>query len=111
MNQRSLSGHRMMWLLVLFDLPVGTKQERKATTQFRHFLLDEGFEMTQFSSYLRFCATRGVAATVTNKIERQIPCAGRVHIISITDKQYAQIITFRGKQKIDPEKPSQFVLL
>ena len=26
----SLSGYRMMWLYVMFDLPVGTKAERKA---------------------------------------------------------------------------------
>ncbi|WP_197387472.1 CRISPR-associated endonuclease Cas2 [Ralstonia pseudosolanacearum] len=44
-----------MWLLTMFDLPVGTKAERKAATSFRHFLQDQGFEMAQFSVYMRFC--------------------------------------------------------
>jgi CRISPR-associated protein Cas2 len=35
-----LSGYRLMWVMVLFDLPVMTKAERKAATKFRHFLLD-----------------------------------------------------------------------
>lgn len=38
-----------MWILVLFDLPVVEKQERKAATDFRNFLLDHGFSMVQFS--------------------------------------------------------------
>ena len=51
-----LSGYRLMWMVVLFDLPVGTKKERKAATKFRKFLLDQGFEMSQYSVYMRFCA-------------------------------------------------------
>ena len=43
-------------MMVLFDLPVMTKKERKAATDFRKFLLDQGFEMAQYSVYMRFCA-------------------------------------------------------
>ena len=38
-----LTGYRLMWTMVIFDLPVGTKGERKAATKFRNFLLDQGF--------------------------------------------------------------------
>ena len=45
-----------MWLLVLFDLPVGTEGGgRKSVAKFRNTLLDPGFEMAQFSVYLEFC--------------------------------------------------------
>ena len=53
MRYSALSGYRMMWLYVMFDLPVGTKAERRAATRFRQSLLDDGFEMAQFSVYLR----------------------------------------------------------
>jgi CRISPR-associated protein Cas2 len=43
----TLSGYRFMWILVMFDLPVGTKPERRAATRFRNYLLDEGYEMSQ----------------------------------------------------------------
>lgn len=43
-----------MWMLVMFDLPTDTKPQRKAATAFRNFLLDEGFERSQFSVYARF---------------------------------------------------------
>ncbi len=48
-ESQALSGYRIVWVFVLFDLPVGTKKERKAATKFRHSLLDLGFEMSQYS--------------------------------------------------------------
>ncbi len=45
-----------MWILVMFDLPVGTREDSRAATKFREYLLDEGFEMSQFSIYARFCS-------------------------------------------------------
>ena len=37
-----LSGYRIMWIWVLFDLPVGTKAERKRASRFRRDLLGLG---------------------------------------------------------------------
>ena len=47
--------YKMGWLMVAFDLPVKTKEERKRATDFRNFLLDDGFQMIQFSVYARPC--------------------------------------------------------
>src|SRR3546814_3979615 len=56
MNETTyLSGYRLMWIFVMFDLPVGTKKQMHDATKFREFLLDQGFEMSQFSVYARFC--------------------------------------------------------
>lgn len=44
-----LSGYRLMWMIVLFDLPVLTKRERKDANKFRKFLQDEGFDRCQLS--------------------------------------------------------------
>lgn len=38
-----------MRVLCFFDLPVKTKRERKQATQFRSFLIKDGFYMIQFS--------------------------------------------------------------
>lgn len=35
-----------MWIVVMFDLPVIEREERKAATAFRNDLLDMGFEMS-----------------------------------------------------------------
>lgn len=107
----SLSGYRIMWVFVLFDLPVGTKKERKAATKFRHALLDLGFEMTQFSVYLKFCASKEQAEALAGHVEDEMPVSGKVHLVYITDKQYENIRTYRGrKREPSPKMPSQLAL-
>lgn len=107
----ALSGYRIMWLCVFFDLPVGTAKERKAATRFRLKLLDLGFEMTQYSVYLRSCAGKEQAESYERKIEQAMPSAGKVHILAITDKQYENIRTYRGRNRErSPKNPEQFAL-
>jgi CRISPR-associated protein Cas2 len=38
----TLCGYRLMWLMVMFDLPVETEDERKVANGFRHTLLRLG---------------------------------------------------------------------
>ncbi len=106
-----LSGYRLMWLFVLFDLPVGTKRERQSATKFRHTLLDLGFEMAQFSVYLKYCAGKEQGESLARHVEAAMPSSGKVHIITITDKQYENIRTYRGKKREPaPKNPAQLAL-
>ena len=106
-----LSGYRLMWMIVMFDLPVMEKAERKEATQFRNGLLDMGFEMCQFSVYARFCTSQAQIDTLTKRVETALPEGGNVNVLFFTDKQYERIISFRGRAK-DPAKkaPDQFLL-
>ena len=107
----ALSGYRIMWIFVLFDLPVGTKKERKAATKFRHALLDLGFEMSQFSVYLKFTAGKEQAEALERQVEAAMPPSGKVHVVQITDKQYENIRTYRGKKREpSPKNPNQLAL-
>ena len=106
-----LSGYRLMWMMVIFDLPVGTPEERKAAADFRNFLLDQGFEMAQYSVYLRFCSGKEHTEALTRRIRHGLPEAGKVDILFFTDKQYENIISFNGRTRNRPYKnPEQFVL-
>ncbi len=100
-----------MWVAVMFDLPVVEKKERKAATGFRNALLDMGFEMAQFSVYMRFCTSQAQIDTYCRRVEETLPDGGKVNILVFTDKQYERIISFHGKAKQDPKKsPDQFDL-
>ncbi len=100
-----------MWMVVMFDLPVVEKAERKAATEFRNSLLDMGFEMSQFSVYMRFCTSQTQLDTYCKRVEEELPNGGKVNILQFTDKQYERIVTFRGKAKQPPNKsPDQFDL-
>ena len=106
-----LSGYRLMWVVVMFDLPVIEKSERKAATAFRNSLLDMGFEMSQFSVYMRFCTSQTQIDTYGKQVENSLPEGGKVNILQFTDKQYERIISFRGKTKQPANKtPDQFNL-
>lgn len=106
-----LTGYRMMWMMVMFDLPVMTKAERHRATKFRHFLLDQGFEMCQLSVYLRFCPSREQVDTYTKRIQKAVPQAGNVQILCFTDKQYENIVSFTGgAQGRGSKNPSQYQL-
>jgi len=106
-----LSGYRLMWIVVMFDLPVVEKSERKAATNFRNSLLDMGFEMSQFSVYMRFCSSQRQIDTYCAQVEKNLPAGGKVNILQFTDKQYERIITFRGKAKQPSKKsPEQYEL-
>ncbi|HJW56545.1 MAG TPA: CRISPR-associated endonuclease Cas2 [Burkholderiaceae bacterium] len=100
-----------MWIVVMFDLPVVEKAERKAATEFRNALLDLGFEMSQFSVYMRFCTSQTQIDTYCKRVEDALPTGGKVNVLQFTDKQYERIITFHGQKKMSAKKtPDQFDL-
>ena len=106
-----LSGYRLMWMVVMFDLPVVEKAERKAATEFRNALLDMGFEMSQFSVYMRFCTSPAQVDTYCKRVECALPEGGKVNILQFTDTQYERIMCFHGKAKQPANKtPDQFDL-
>ena len=94
-----MSGYRILWLFVLFDLPVGSKIQRKLAKDFRNKLLDLGFQMSQYSVYIKFCSGKEKAETLCRDIELVIPPSGKVHLIQITDKQYEGIRTYAGTNR------------
>jgi len=95
----------------MFDLPVDTKANRKAATKFREFLLDQGFEMSQFSVYLRFCKGKEQVEKYTKIVGKHLPKYGKVNIVTFTDKQYENIVSFTGRTRNPAQKnPDQLAM-
>lgn len=102
------NGYRNMWILVFFDLPTETKQERKAYTNFRKALLKDGFTMFQFSIYLRHCSSRENKNVHVKRIKKLLPPNGNIGILSVTDKQFSMMEIFTGFRKTRaPAEPKQ----
>jgi CRISPR-associated protein Cas2 len=100
-----------MWMIVMFDLPVVADADRKAATAFRNSLLDMGFEMSQFSVYLRFCTSYAQFDRYSKQVERILPDDGKVHILQFTDKQYEKIQFFeKSKSAAGKKPPNQLAL-
>ena len=91
--------YRILWILVLFDLPTETKKERKVYSAFRKSLLKDGFAMFQFSIYLRHCASRENAEVHLKRVKNILPEKGHIGILTITDKQFGMMELFYGKKE------------
>ncbi|WP_245584072.1 CRISPR-associated endonuclease Cas2 [Rubritepida flocculans] len=89
-----------------------TKAQRRAATRFRQWLLDEGWEMSQFSVYLRWAAGKEQAEARIRRIAREVPAEGKVHVLMVTDRQFETMVVFRGRQRERGRKgvPEQLVL-
>ncbi|MBP3551924.1 MAG: CRISPR-associated endonuclease Cas2 [Bacteroidaceae bacterium] len=101
------SEYRIMWVLVLFDLPTETKKDRKASAEFRKNLQRDGFTMFQFSIYIRHCASQENAAVHIKRVKSFLPEYGQVGILCITDKQFGNIELFYGKKQQGIAAPGQ----
>ena len=106
-----LNEYRILWILVLFDLPTETKKERKIYARFRKEIMRDGFTMFQFSIYLRHCSSRENADVHIKRVKKMLPEKGHVGIMTITDKQFGMIELFYGKKEKDlPATPQQLEL-
>lgn len=94
-----LSAYRIMWLMVLFDLPTESKTDKRNYTEFRKRMLKDGFTMFQFSAYLRHCASRENAEVHLKRIQRNLPPKGHVGVLSLTDRQFEQMTIYYGKEE------------
>ena len=101
------SEYRIMWVLVLFDLPTETKKEKKAYSDFRKNLQRDGFTMFQFSIYVRHCASQENAEVHIKRVKSFLPEHGQIRIMCITDKQFGNIELFYGKKVQPPNTPGQ----
>lgn len=95
-----LNAYRIMWVLVFFDLPTETKKDRKIYAKFRKEIMASGFQMFQFSIYLRHCSSRENANVHMERVKKILPPKGHVGIMCITDKQFGMMEIFRGPDLI-----------
>jgi CRISPR-associated protein Cas2 len=110
-NMPILKKFELMWMLVLFDLPVVEKNERKEATDFRNFLLNHGFSMVQYSIYTKVLSGIDACPKYYSLIEQNLPKSGKVDIITITDRQYENIKSYSGHiKKPDKKTPQQLLL-
>lgn len=96
-----------MRLMVMFDLPVETSEQRREYRKFRKKLINEGFMMMQYSIYVRVCVSRQSAKFMENRIKLFLPTDGLVQTLMVTEKQYNAMHFLLGKKKDDIRNSSE----
>jgi CRISPR-associated protein Cas2 len=111
MKAERLNAYRIMWVLVFFDLPTETPRERKIYARFRKDIMKDGFQMFQFSIYLRHCASAENAEVHIKRVKSILPEKGHIGIMTITDKQFGMMEIYRGRKPAEPaDIPQQLEL-
>jgi CRISPR-associated protein Cas2 len=105
--QNRLNAYRIMWVLVFFDLPTETPKERKIYALFRKNIIKDGFQMFQFSIYMRHCASRENADVHIKRVKKILPEKGHIGIMCITDKQFGMMEIFHGHKQAETAPPVQ----
>jgi len=94
-----------MRLLVLYDLPVLSRPEKKAYARFHKFLLRNGYDMIQFSVYARLCNGQDSIEKHLTRLMANLPGQGSVRCMQITERQFTgiKVLVGRKTKKEDPK--------
>jgi CRISPR-associated protein Cas2 len=97
-----------MWLMVTFDLPVETKENKRDYRRFVDFLEDNGYSRIQYSIYVRPTSTYDNTEVHARRIAENLPPRGEVRVFRFTDKQWGRTACYHhGDLSIPEEEPQQ----
>lgn len=88
--------NRFMRIIVIFDLPTATTEDKREYMHFRKGLIKLGFDMLQYSVYSRITRNNDDARKYINKVKSILPPVGSVRVLQVTEKQYSGMIIMLG---------------
>ena len=100
-----------MRVIVFFDLPVETSEDRRNYRKFRKFLIKEGFLMLQQSVYVKLALNQTQVEQIVAEVKRGIPNQGTVQILSVTEKQFSKMEHLSGKIETDVVNSDERLLI
>ena len=90
-----------MRLLVFFDLPTLTPQNRRDYSRFRRYLVQHGYLMLQQSVYCKLALNPTAANLYLESLRRNRPPSGVVQVLTITEKQFSRMEFLLGEFSSD----------
>ena len=96
-----MSGFRFMRMIVFFDLPMETLEEKRNYRNFRKALIENGFIMLQKSVYCKMMTSPTVEKSMKNIIHKNKPSAGVVQSLTVTEKQFVKMDYVVGEYTSD----------
>lgn len=90
-----------MRILIFFDLPTYTLENKRSYMRFKKFLSKNGFMMMQESLYCKLALNSNAVRLIINNVYKNKPEEGIVQLLSITEKQFSNMEIITGNVKID----------
>ena len=94
-------NYRYMRVIVFFDLPTETGENKRQYRKVRKFLIQKGFLMMQEIVYCKLALNTTVADAIVQAVKANKPNEGLVQLLVITEKQYARMEFVIGSSKSD----------
>ena len=91
-------SYRYMRMILMFDMPTETVEERKAYRKFRKFLLSEGFIITNFLFIVNCCLNNSANKAMIDRLQANNPKKGNITLLTVTEKQFARMIYLNGER-------------
>ena len=104
-------SYRFMRILVMFDLPVVTPDDRRNYRRFRKVLIKNGFVMMQESVYTKIILTPSAEASAIAVLRKYRPPSGLVQVLTITEKQFSRIEYITGTFETDVVNSDEKVIV
>lgn len=90
-----------MRVIVFFDLPTITPEDRRNYNKFRKSLIRNGFIMMQESVYCRLLLTPSAVNSTIDTVRKCKPPKGLVQVLTVTEKQFAGMEYIVGEKKLE----------
>jgi len=108
-----MSAFRLMWLVVMFDLPTQTKKDRKRYRWFARHLDAESYVRLQYSVYAKVFNSVGSANNGKRRLRNFVQTnvkKGNVRMLLFTDAQFGKMEIIVGESSTQEEivQPSLF---
>lgn len=84
-------NYRFMRVIVFFDLPTETAEDKANYRHFRKALIRNGFLMMQESVYCRLLITPTAERAAIEVVRKHKPPKGLVQVLTVTEKQFARM--------------------
>lgn len=92
-------SYRYMRVIVFFDLPTLSLEDKREYRTFRKFLIKKGFLMIQESVYSKIALNQTAALNIEKSVRDNKPKTGLVQMLTVTEKQYAKMEYVVGEKQ------------
>lgn len=91
-------SYRYMRMILMFDMPTETVNDRQSYRRFRKFLISEGFIMHQYSVYSKLLLNGTANQAMVSRLKQNNPKKGLITLLTVTEKQFARMLYLNGEQ-------------
>ena len=100
-----------MRILIMFDLPTLTSEDRKEYRNFRKYLITSGFLMLQESVYSKLVLNTTSATIIMEHVRKHKPLCGSLFMLTVTEKQFSKMEIVVGDKQSEVIDSTERVLM